>query len=80
MAQQAAVLVHITLVQVRAEKKAKNFKHVLIIQTHQLGDRYDKVAIQRDRLIDRRLTTAAAAKKDYAASHRYNSSISRRCS
>ena len=39
-----------------------------------LGDRYDKGATLRDRLIDRRLTTAAAAKKDYAASHWYRSS------
>ena len=47
---------------------------------HELGDRYDTGAIQRDRQIDRRLTTAAAAKKDYAASHRYSSSSPRRCS
>ena len=58
----------------------KNLKNVLIIQTHELGDSYGKGAIQRDRLIDRRLTTAAAAKEDYAASHRYSSSSPRRCS
>ena len=52
------------MVQKSAEKKRKNFKHLLIIQTHELGHRYDKGAIQRDRTIGRRLTTAAAA-KDY---------------
>ena len=42
----------------------------VLIQTHKLGDSYGKGATQRDRLIGRRLTTAATAKEDYAASHR----------
>ena len=46
---------------------------------HELGDSYDKGATQRDRLVDRRLTAAAAAKEDCAASHRYNSNSPRRC-
>ena len=58
--------------------KLENFKHVLI-QTHELGDSNDKGALQRDRLVDRRLTAAAAAKEDCAASHRYNSNSPRRC-
>jgi len=43
------------------------------IQTHELGDSYDKGATQRDRLliIDWRWTTAATAKEDHAASHSY---------
>ena len=37
--------------------------------THGPGGICNEGAIQRDRLIDRRLTKAAPAKKDYAASH-----------
>ena len=40
----------------------------MLIQTHELGDSYDKGATQRDkRLIDQRRTTATTAKEDYAA-------------
>ena len=50
-----------------------------MIQTQELGDSYGKGAIQRDRPVDRRLTTAAAAKEDYAASRRYSSISPSRC-
>ena len=54
---------------------------IVLIQTHELGDSYGKGAIQRDILIGRRLkTAAAAAKEDYAASHRYSSNSPRWCS
>ena len=53
--------------------KTSSMYYIMLIQTHELGDSYDKGATQRDRLliIDWRWTTAATAKEDYAASHRY---------
>ena len=53
--------------------KTSSMYYIVLIQTHELGDSYDKRATPRDRLliIDWRWTTAATAKEDHAASHSY---------
>ena len=65
----------------KSEPKKKRTSSMYVLkQTHELVDRYDKGATQRDRLIDWRWTIAATAKEDYAASHRYSSTSPRRWS